>query len=148
MNGWLQIEGRIHALPARRGDEEGSYLWLAAGERGEAVEAELYLPAVVVERLDGAMGVATGIVASGGEQRFGTVTLQFGRVGDGRGVVSAGGDLLDADVRFELLMTPPDGGFCAHCGGQLEVPVVDVITPPDGGLIGAPRSRCPGCGRS
>ena len=148
MTGWLQIEGRIHALPARRGDEAGSYLWLAAGEGYEHVWAELYLPAVTVEQLDMAMGVATGVVSIADEERFGQVTLQFGRVRDDRGVVSAGGKLLDADILFQLLHAPPDGGFCAHCGGELEVDVVDVITPPDGGLIGAPRSRCPGCGRS
>jgi len=148
VTGWLQIEGRIHALPARRGEEDGSYLWLVAGGGYEQVVAELYLPVVTVEQLDMAMGVATGVVSIAGDERVGEVTLQFGRVRGDRGVVSAGGSLLDADILFELLHTPPDGGFCAHCGSALEVAVVDVITPPDGGLIGAPRSRCTGCGRS
>ena len=100
MNGWLQISGDLFALPARSGSEDGSYLWLRAGELAEAVEAELFLPAVDPEALDLAMGVATGTVEVDGQHRTGEVQMQFGRVSEGRGVMSLGGDLLDADVRL------------------------------------------------
>ena len=46
---WTQISGTISALPARRGDEPGTYLWIDAGERDEHVVAELYLPAVAAD---------------------------------------------------------------------------------------------------
>ena len=62
MTDWLQVAGSLYALPATRGDEAGSYLWLEAGERTEAVVAELFLPAVRPDRLDAAMGVAIGSV--------------------------------------------------------------------------------------
>ena len=75
------------------------------------------------------------------------VRLDFGRVKDGRGVVSASGDALDADIRFILSSHPADGGFCRHCGAELEVAVVSVITPPDGGVIGTPQTRCGACGK-
>ncbi len=148
MNGWLQIDGDLFALPARSGSEDGSYLWLRAGELAEAVEAELFLPAVDPQALDLAMGVATGTVEVDGQHRTGEVQMQFGRVSEGRGVMSLGGDLLDADVRFGLHHSPPDGGFCPYCGGRLEVETVRVILPPDGGVIGEPVARCTGCGRS
>ena len=48
------------------------------------------------------MGVATGTVEVDGQHRTGEVQMQFGRVSEGRGVMSLGGDLLDADVRFGL----------------------------------------------
>ena len=63
-------------------------------------------------------------------------------------MLSATGGVLDADIRFDLIRHPPGGGFCRHCGSQLEVRIVSVITPPDGGLIGAPETSCEGCGRS
>jgi len=64
---WTQISGSISALPARRGDEFGTYLWIDAGVRHEHVVAELYLPAVSADDLDGALGVATGSVPTGGD---------------------------------------------------------------------------------
>ena len=94
------------------------------------------------------MGVATGTVEVDGQHRTGEVQMQFGRVSEGRGVMSLGGDLLDADVRFGLHHSPPEGGFCPYCGGRLEVETVRVILPPDGGVIGEPVARCTGCGRS
>jgi hypothetical protein len=148
VNGWLQIDGDLFALPARSANEDGSYLWLRAGELAEAVEAELFLPAVDPGALNLAMGVATGTVEVDGQHRTGEVQMQFGRVSEGRGVMSLGGDLLDADVRFGLHHSPPDGGFCPYCGGRLEVETVRVILPPDGGVIGELVARCTGCGRS
>jgi hypothetical protein len=143
---WTHISGTLHALPARRGDEYGSYLWLDAGERNEKVVAEVFLPAVAPDQLDGAIGVATGNVQAAGSDRTGDLRLEFGRVADGRGVVSASGAGIDTDVNFTLRRDPPDGGFCPHCGSALEVDVVDVITPPDGGVIGQPEGRCSQCG--
>jgi hypothetical protein len=143
---WLQIDGTLYALPAVRGDEPGSYLWLEAGRRDEAVVAELFLPVVGPDVLDCALGIATGTVDIAGRSRTGEVQLRFGRVGDGAGVVSAEGELLAADVRFELRHHPRTGGFCPRCGGKLDVQPVNVITPPDGGLIGEPNTRCGVCG--
>jgi hypothetical protein len=148
VNGWLAVSGSVFALPARRGEEDGSWLWIEAGELGEAFVAELFLPAVAPDRLDMALGVCVGTVRQGDQNRTGQVGLQFGRVRDGRGVLSATGPILDADVRFELRHQPPEGGFCPQCGTALQVATVDVITPPDGGLIGAPVTRCPSCGVS
>jgi hypothetical protein len=143
---WLQISGTLYALPAHRGDEHGSYLWLEAGQLREAVVAELFLPAVAPDRLDTAMGIATGTVQANGEQRTGDVQLEFGRVGPRSGVLSANGGVLHADVTFELRHHPPSGGFCPRCGSPLVVEPVSVITPPDGGLIGSPATRCDTCG--
>ena len=80
--------------------------------------AELYLPAVAPRR---SWTWRWGCHRHGheGELRSGNVALQFGRVTDGRGVLSATGELLDADIRFELRHQPPDGGFCPHCGSEL-----------------------------
>ncbi|HYX83384.1 MAG TPA: hypothetical protein VE777_00295 [Gaiellales bacterium] len=143
---WTHVDGRVSALPARRGDEPGTYLWIDAGERHERLVAELFLPAVAAEDLDGALGVAVGSVRGPDGDRTGEVRLEFGRVRDGRGVLSAAGAGLDADIRFDLSGHPPEGGFCRHCGAELEVDVVSVITPPDGGVIGMPRTRCGACG--
>jgi hypothetical protein len=143
---WLQISGTLYVLPAHRGDEQGSYLWLEAGELREAVVAELFLPAVSADALDTAMGVATGSVQIAGEQQLGDVQIRFGRVGEERGVLSADGAVLAADVSFELRRHPPGGGFCRNCGSALVVDPVSVITPPDGGLIGSPVTRCEACG--
>jgi hypothetical protein len=143
---WLQIAGILYVLPAVRGDEQGCYLWLEAGERDQQVVAELFLPAVSWDALDGAMGIATGTVQLAGEQRMGDVQLQSGRVGEQRGVLSADGRVLAADVRFELRRHPPGGGFCPRCGSELVIEPVAVITPPDGGVIGAPSTRCEACG--
>ncbi len=143
---WTHISGTLHALPARRGDEYGSYLWVAAGERNEQVVAEVFLPAVPPGELDGAIGVATGNVQAAGVDRTGDLRLEFGRVSDLRGVVSASGAGIDTDITFALRRDPPEGGFCPHCGSPLEVDVVEVITPPDGGVIGQPEGRCAQCG--
>lgn len=143
---WTHISGTLHALPARRGDEYGTYLWVAAGERNEQVVAEVFLPAVPPGELDGAIGVATGNVQAAGVDRTGDLRLEFGRVADGRGVVSASGAGIDTDITFALRRDPPEGGFCPHCGSPLEVDVVEVITPPDGGVIGQPEGRCTQCG--
>jgi hypothetical protein len=142
---WLQISGRLHVLPPMRGEEQGSYLWLDAGELREAVVAELFLPAVTSDQLDNAMGVATGSVQIHGEQRMGDVQLRFGRVCEDRGVLSADGGVLSADVSFALLRYPPDGGYCPQCGSELAVDPVSVITPPDGGLIATVVTRCEAC---
>jgi hypothetical protein len=143
---WTHISGTISALPARRGEEPGTYLWIDAGERREQVIAELYLPAVDAHSLDCALGVATGTVQSHGDERSGEVRVEFGRVRDGRGVVSVRGTGLDSDIVFALSHHPPEGGFCRHCGAELTVDVVAVITPPDGGVIGMPSGRCTQCG--
>jgi hypothetical protein len=143
---WTQISGTISALPAQRGDEPGTYLWIDAGARGEHVVAELYLPAVAADHLNGALGVATGTVRADGDEHTGEVRLEFGRVRDGRGVVSAQGAGVDSDIVFVLSHHPPEGGFCRHCGSELAVAVVAVITPPDGGVIGTPSGRCTQCG--
>lgn len=148
MTEWLQISGTLYALPAHRAEEQGSYLWLEAGDLREAIVAELFLPAVAPDQLDTAMGIATGTVQVHGEHRTGDVHLEFGRVGRDGGVLSADGSLLHADVRFELRNHPPGGGFCPRCGSQLTVEPVSVITPPDGGLIGSPATRCDSCGAS
>jgi hypothetical protein len=142
---WLRLSGALYALPAHRGEEQGSYLWLEAGELREAVVAELFLPAVSCDQLDNAMGVATGTVHIHGEPRMGDVQLRFGRVGEERGVLSADGGILSADVSFTLHRHPPSGGFCPLCGGSLVIEPVSVITPPDGGVIGAPVTRCEAC---
>ena len=149
IDGWAQIAGSVHVLAARRGDERGSYLWVSAGERREAINAELFLPAVEPGALDGAIGVAVASVArpDTGEERSGPVRVQFGRVRDGRGVVSLDGAGVEADVTFALHHAPPGGGFCAHCGGALKFDPVDAITPPDGGLIGRVDHRCLRCER-
>ena len=141
MTDWLQVAGSLYALPATRGDEAGSYLWLEAGERTEAVVAELFLPAVHPDRLDAAMGVAIGSVKVGSEQRLGDVQLQFGRVRGDRGVLSA-------DVSFTLYHHHREGAFCPRCGGPMVVDPVEVITPPDGGLIVSPVTRCEACGEA
>jgi hypothetical protein len=143
---WTQINGTISALPARRGEEPGTYLWIDAGELGEQVVAELFLPAVAADRLDCALGVAIGTVRSYGDDRTGEVRLEFGRVRGGRGVVSARGSGVDSDIVFALSHHPPEGGYCPHCGSELSVEVVKVITPPDGGVIGMPAGRCTRCG--
>jgi hypothetical protein len=144
---WAQVEGELSALPARRGDEPGTYLWISAGERHELVTAELFLPAVASEELDSALGIAVGTVHAEDSEWSGEIRLEFGRVRDGRGVLSASGAGLDADIRFTLSSHPHDGGFCRHCGAELEVDVVSVITPPDGGVIGTPQTRCGACGK-
>jgi hypothetical protein len=131
---WTQISGTISALPARRGEEPGTYLWIDAGERGEQIVAELFLPAVAADSLDGALGVAIGTIRADGDDHSGEVRLEFGRVRDGRGVVSARSH------------HPPEGGYCRHCGSELALDVVAVITPPDGGVIGMPAGRCNQCG--
>jgi hypothetical protein len=143
---WTHISGTLSALPARRGEEPGTYLWIDAGERDEHVVAELYLPAVASDDLDCALGVAIGSVRQDGDDRTGEVRLEFGRVRDGRGVVSAQGAGMDSDIIFALSHHPPEGGFCRHCGAELAVDVVAVITPPDGGVIGMPSGRCTQCG--
>jgi hypothetical protein len=143
---WTHISGTLSALPARRGEEPGTYLWIDAGERDEHVVAELYLPAVAADDLDCALGVAIGSVRQDGDDRTGEVRLEFGRVRDGRGVVSAQGAGMDSDIVFALSHHPPEGGFCRHCGAELAVDVVAVITPPDGGVIGMPSGRCTQCG--
>ena len=143
---WTHISGTLHALPARRGDEAGTYMWVSAGERREHVEAELFLAAVEPDHLDGAIGVAVGNVEAEGVERTGDLRLQFGRVGEHRGVVSASGAGIDTDITFALSHHPPAGGFCPLCGSELAVEVVDVITPPDGGVIGRPEARCTTCG--
>jgi hypothetical protein len=143
---WTHISGTISALPARRGEEPGTYLWIDAGERGEQVVAELYLPAVNAHELDGALGVAIGTVRSRGDELSGEMRLEFGRVRDGRGVVSARGAGVDSDIVFTLSHHPPEGGFCRRCGEELTLDVVAVITPPDGGVIGMPSGRCARCG--
>jgi hypothetical protein len=144
---WSQVEGELSALPARRGEEPGTYLWITAGEMHEKVTAELFLPAVAADELDCALGIAVGTVQAADGDWTGEVTLLFGRVRDGRGVVSASGPGLDADIRFTLRSDPPEGGFCRHCGGKLDVDTVSVITPPDGGVIGTPKTRCGACGK-
>ncbi len=146
MTDWLQVEGALYALPAKRGEEAGTYLYLEAGERAEAIVAELFLPAVHPDSLDAAMGVATGSVQIGGEQRLGDVQLQFGRVRGDRGVLSADGRVLSADVSFVLHHHHPEGGFCPRCGGPMVVDPIEVITPPDGGLMVTPLARCEACG--
>jgi hypothetical protein len=143
----MQVEGELSALPARRGEERGAYLWLDAGERHEKITAELFLPAVAADDLDSALGIAVGTVHAEDGEWTGEVRLDFGRVRDGRGVVSASGPGIDADIRFTLSSHPPAGGFCRHCGAELEVEVVSVITPPDGGVIGTPKTRCGACGK-
>jgi hypothetical protein len=144
---WTHVEGELSALPARRGGELGTYLWLTAGERHERVTAELFLPAVAADELDSALGIAIGTVSAEDGDWTGDVRLEFGRVKDGRGVVSISGVGLDADVRFTLSSHPHDGGYCRHCGAELEVAVVSVITPPDGGVIGTPQTHCGACGK-
>ena len=144
---WTQVEGELSALPARRGDEPGAYLWLTAGERHERLTAELFLPAVAADDLDSALGIAIGTVSAEDVEWSGEVRLEFGRVKDGRGVVSASGEGIDADIRFTLSTHPRDGGYCRHCGAELEVAVVSVITPPDGGVIGTPQTHCGACGK-
>jgi hypothetical protein len=144
---WTQVQGELNALPARRGDEPGAYLWITAGERHEQVTAELFLPAVAADDLDSALGIAIGTIRMEDGEWSGEVRLEFGRVKDGHGVVSASGPGIDADIRFTLSTHPHDGGYCRHCGAELEVPVVSVITPPDGGVIGTPQTRCGACGK-
>ena len=143
---WTQLDGQLSALPARRGDEPGTYLWITAGEHHEQVTAELFLPAVAADELDSALSLAVGTVHATDGDRTGEVRLEFGRVRDGRGVLSASGAGLDADIRFALSGRPHEGGFCRHCGAELQVEVVSVITPPDGGIIGTPKTRCGACG--
>jgi hypothetical protein len=146
VSGWMQVRGTVHVLPAHRRAEQGTYLWIDAGELHEALRAELFLPAVPPEDLDGAMGVGVGAFETSRGGSMGDVRLEFGRVDDGGGVMSLQGPGVDADVRFELRRQPPSGGFCAFCGTALEVGAVDVITPPDGGVMGMSSSRCAACG--
>ncbi len=146
MSGWIQISGTLHALPARRGDEQGTYLWIDAGEHREHLEVELFLAAVAPDQLDAAMGVGVGMVRDVHGEHSGSVRLEFGRVREHDGVVSANGVGIDADIRFALDHHPPTGGFCARCGSELELPVVAVITPPDGGMIATAEGHCKECG--
>ena len=85
MNSWIQISGTMHALPARRGDEEGTYLWIDAGEHREHLEVELFLAAVAPDRLDAAMGVGVGMVRDIHGEHSGSVRLEFGRVREATG---------------------------------------------------------------
>ncbi len=145
MSGWIQISGVVHALPARRGDEDGSLLWIDAGELRERVEAQLFLAAVAPDQLNGAMGVAVGMVRDHEGEHSVSMRLEFGRVRDSGGVMSMSGGGIDADVQFTLDHDPPSGGYCARCGSRLEMPVVAVITPPDGGLIAEATGICREC---
>ena len=77
---WTQVDGELSALPARRGDEPGAYLWIRAGERHEQMTAELFLPAVAADELDSALGIAVGTVRSTDGEWTGDVRLEFGRV--------------------------------------------------------------------
>ena len=108
--------------------------------------AALMAALVAAESLDGALGVAIGTIRADGDDRSGEVRLEFGRVRNGRGVVSARGSGVDSDIVFALSHHPPEGGYCRHCGSELAVEVVAVITPPDGGVIGMPAGRCNRCG--
>jgi hypothetical protein len=146
VSGWTQISGTVWALPAHRGAEEGCYLWIEGGERREALTAELYLPHVSPDELNGALGVATGAVRTAAGERSGDVRIEFGRVTGERGVLSVAGAGVDTDLRFELRRHPREGAFCSQCGSKLDVAPVDVITPPDGGVMGVPESRCGSCG--
>ena len=65
---WTQVDGELSALPARRGDEPGAYLWIRAGERHEQMTAELFLPAVAADELDSALGIAVGTVRVDGQR--------------------------------------------------------------------------------
>jgi hypothetical protein len=145
VSGWIQISGVVHALPARRGDEEGSLLWINAGELREQVAAEVFLPAVAPDRLDGAMGVGVGMLHDRDGEHSASLRLEFGRVRESDGVVSISGGGVDADVRFTLDHNPPSGGYCARCGSKLEMPVISVITPPDGGVIAEASGICREC---
>lgn len=146
MSGWIQISGVVHALPARCGEEDGTYLWIDAGEHREHLEVELFLPAVAYNELDAAMGVGIGLVRDRDGEHSGSIRLQFGRVRESDGVLSADGVGIEADIRFELDHHPPTGGFCARCGSELELPVVAVITPPDGGIMATATGYCRECG--
>jgi hypothetical protein len=143
---WFTVRGTVHALPARRGDEDGTYLWIDAGQLHEALRGELYLPAVPASGLDGAMGVGLGEIETGGGATAEDVKVEFGRVDETGGVVSLSARGVEADVRFDLRRQPPSGGFCAQCGAELELGAVEVITPPDGGVIATPQARCAACG--
>jgi hypothetical protein len=135
----------VHALPARRGEETGAFLWIEAGQRRERVDVEVYLPMVSPDRLDSEMAVGPALLHAGSGDETGHLRVSFGRVRDGRGVVSLSGAGIEADVRFRLSHQPPTGGYCRHCGSELDVRPVDVITPPDGGLIASPSVRCATC---
>ena len=144
---WTQVDGELSALPARRGDEPGAYLLDPRGRAARADDGRALPPGGGGDELDSALGIAVGTVRVMDSEWTGDVRLQFGRVRDGRGVVSATGPGLDADIRFTLSGHPADGGFCRHCGAELQVDVVSVITPPDGGVIGTPQTHCGACGK-
>jgi hypothetical protein len=143
---FLSLDGTLHVLPARRGEEQGAFLWVDAGERHERLQAEMYLPLVAADALDSSMGLATAVIHTEGGDETGEVHVSFGRVRDGRGIASLSGAGIEADVRFRLSMQPPTGGYCRHCGSELDVQPVEVITPPDGGVMPLPSARCPECG--
>jgi hypothetical protein len=145
VSGWIQVDGELFAVAARRGDEAGTFLWVRAGERHERVHGDLYLPAVAPDALDSALGVAVGLLGTGDGEAPVEARISFGRVRDGRGVLTMTAATVDADVRFELRDHPPDGAFCSRGGSPLEVPPVEVITPPDGGVMASVRARCPRC---
>ena len=145
MTAFLAVEGTLHVMPAVRGEETGTYAWVDAGERHERVRADMYLPLLAPDALDSQMTVAIAVLHTDDGDEPAEGRAQFGRVRDERGVVSLSGQGIEADVRFGLKVGPPDGRFCRQCGSELEVAPVQVITPPDGGLIGVPDLRCPRC---
>ena len=142
-----QISGATSALPARRGDEHGTLpvdrrRRAPRGSRRRAVPAGRGRPS----ELDGAMGVATGSVQIG---RRATAPAGAARVRP-RSATAAASSRPRARAStptscFALSHHPPEGGFCRHCGAELVVDVVAVITPPDGGVIGTPAGRCTRC---
>jgi hypothetical protein len=145
MSPFISVEGTLYVMPAVRGEESGTYAWVDAGARHERVHAEMYLPLVDCDRLDSQMSVAPALMHTEDGDESAEVRVEFGRVRDGHGVVSLSGESVEADVRFELRAGPPDGRFCRQCGSELDVRPVQVITPPDGGLMGVPDLRCPRC---
>ena len=109
--------------------------------------AELFLPAVAADELDSRAGRGGGDRAC---RRTATGRATCGSSSAGCATAAAwcrpAGRGLDADIRFALSGHPPEGGFCRHCGAELQVDVVSVITPPDGGIIGTPKTHCGACG--
>jgi deoxyribose-phosphate aldolase len=138
---WREVEEEIRAVVEAAGGAAVKVIPETA-----ALEPKELAAACLLARTAGAAFVKTSTGFTGGGATAEDVKVEFGRVDETGGVVSLSARGVEADVRFDLRRQPPSGGFCAQCGAELELGAVEVITPPDGGVIATPQARCAACG--